>query len=139
MSAETSTQLSDAASRITGKRWTHILIPLLFLYLTNFIDRNNIGFAVIGGMNADLHINNADAGLAGGVFYVGYLILQVPGGILAERFDVKRLIVTLALSWGVLASATGLAQNLTQLLVLRFLLGLVEGAVWPAILVMLAR
>jgi sugar phosphate permease len=139
VSAETSTQLSDAASRITGKRWTHILIPLLFLYLTNFIDRNNIGFAVIGGMNADLHINNADAGLAGGVFYVGYLILQVPGGILAERFDVKRLIVTLALSWGVLASATGLAQNLTQLLVLRFLLGLVEGAVWPAILVMLAR
>ena len=47
--------------------------------------------------------------------------------------------MTLALSWGVLASATGLAQNLTQLLVLRFLLGLVEGAVWPAILVMLAR
>ena len=113
--------------------------PAAVLYLTNFIDRNNIGFAVIGGMNADLHINNADAGLAGGVFYVGYLILQVPGGILAERFDVKRLIVTLALSWGVLASATGLAQNLTQLLVLRFLLGLVEGAVWPAILVMLAR
>src|SRR3979409_977395 len=78
--------------------------PAAVLYLTNFIDRNNIGFAVIGGMNADLHINNADAGLAGGVFYVGYLILQVPGGILAERFDVKRLIVTLALSWGVLAS-----------------------------------
>ncbi|MDT7723761.1 MAG: hypothetical protein QOI21_337 [Actinomycetota bacterium] len=133
------TSFSDAAARITSKRWTRILIPLLFLYLTNFIDRNNIGFAVIGGMNADLHIDNAQAGLAGGVFYLGYLILQIPGGILAERFDVKKLLVTLSISWGVLAACTGLAQNLPELLALRFLLGLAEGAVWPAILVMLAR
>jgi sugar phosphate permease len=139
MSSDVSTSFSDAAARITSKRWTRILIPLLFLYLTNFIDRNNIGFAVIGGMNADLHIDNAAAGLAGGVFYIGYLILQIPGGVLAERFDVNRLIVAVTISWGVLAAATGLAQNLFQLLVLRFLLGLVEGLVWPAILVMLAR
>ncbi|MHA6616524.1 MFS transporter [Pseudonocardia sp. DLS-67] len=130
---------ADAAARITGKRWTRILVPLLFLYLINFIDRNNIGFAVIGGMNEELGIGNAEAGLAGGLFYVGYLVLQIPGGILAERFDVKKLVVTLAIAWGVLATATGLAQNLGQLLVLRFLLGLAEGAVWPAILVMLAR
>jgi sugar phosphate permease len=139
MSSNVSTSFSGAAARITNKRWTRILVPLLFLYLTNFIDRNNIGFAVIGGMNSDLHINNAAAGLAGGVFYIGYLILQIPGGVLAERFDVNRLIVAVTISWGVLAAATGLAQNLFQLLVLRFLLGLVEGLVWPAILVMLAR
>jgi sugar phosphate permease len=130
---------SSTVARITGMRWTRILIPLLFLYLINFIDRNNIGFAVIGGMNADLHIDNAEAGLAGGVFYIGYLLLQIPGGILAERFDVKKLIVGLSIAWGVLAAATGLVQDLPQLLVLRFLLGLAEGAVWPAILVMLAR
>ncbi|MCI2422332.1 MFS transporter [Saccharopolyspora sp. K220] len=139
MSSETMSSLAHAAGRITAKRWTHILVPLLFLYVINFIDRNNIGFAVIGGMNADLHIDNAAAGLAGGVFYIGYLILQIPGGILAERFDVKRLIVGLAIGWGVLAIATGLVQDLIQLLVLRFLLGLIEGAVWPAILVMLSR
>jgi sugar phosphate permease len=138
VSQELSTSSSPAA-RITGMRWTRILIPLLFLYLINFIDRNNIGFAVIGGMNTDLRIDNAEAGLAGGVFYIGYLLLQIPGGILAERFDVKKLIVALSIAWGVLAAATGLAQNLPQLLVLRFLLGLAEGAVWPAILVMLAR
>ena len=138
MPHETSS-LAGAAARITSKRWTRILVPLLFLYMVNFIDRNNIGFAVIGGMNADLGIGNAEAGLAGGLFYLGYLVLQIPGGILAERFDVKRLVVSLALAWGVLAAATGLVQNLTELLVLRFLLGLAEGAVWPAILVMLAR
>jgi sugar phosphate permease len=128
-----------AAAKIVGARWTHILIPLLLLYLINFIDRNNISFAVIGGMNTDLHIGNADAGLAGGVFYIGYLLLQIPSGILAERFNVKNLIVLLGVLWGILAMATGLSQNFTQLLVLRFLLGLVEGCVWTAILVLLSR
>jgi MFS family permease len=90
-------------------------------------------------MNTELHIDNAGAGLAGGMFYLGYLLLQIPGGILAERFDARRLIVALGMGWGVLAMATGLAQNLPQLLVLRFLLGLVEGGVWPAILVLLSR
>jgi sugar phosphate permease len=128
-----------AAARITGKRWTRILLPLLFLYLVNFIDRNNISFAVIGGMNADLHIGNADAGLASGVFYIGYLILQIPSGIMAEKFNVKNLIVSLGISWGILAMANGLAQNLAELLAARFLLGLVEGCVWTAILVLLSR
>lgn len=128
-----------ATVKIGGRRWIHVLVPLLLLYLVNFIDRNNISFAVIGGMNTQLHIGNADAGLAGGVFYIGYLILQIPSGILAERFNVKNLIVLLGVVWGVIAMATGLSQNLTQLLVLRFLLGLVEGSVWTAILVLLSR
>jgi sugar phosphate permease len=137
--SETRSLRQEAASRVTGKRWTRILLPLLFLYLVNFIDRNNIAFAVIGGMNTELHITNAGAGLASGMFYLGYCLLQIPGGILAERFDARRLIVTLAVTWGVLAMATGMAQNLTELLVVRFALGLVEGAVWPVILVLLAR
>ncbi len=69
MPHETSSSLAGAAARITSKRWTRILVPLLFLYMINFIDRNNIGFAVIGGMNEDLGIGNAEAGLAGGLFY----------------------------------------------------------------------
>jgi sugar phosphate permease len=131
--------LAGAAAKLTGKRWTRVLLPLLFLYLVNFIDRNNISFAVIGGMNKDLHIGNAEAGLAAAVFYVGYLVLQIPSGIFAERFNVRNLIVWLGVLWGVLAMATGLSQNLAELLVIRFALGLVEGCVWTAILVLLSR
>ena len=87
LSIETMSSLASSAGRITGKRWTRILIPLSVLYLVNFVDRNNISFAVIGGMNKDLHIGNADAGLASGVFYLGYLLLQIPSGMLAERFN----------------------------------------------------
>jgi sugar phosphate permease len=137
--AQPPSALAAAAVKITGKRWTRVLIPLLFLYLINFIDRNNISFAVIGGMNRDLHIGNADAGLAGGMFYLGYLLLQIPSGILAEKYNVKNLIVWLGVLWGLLAMASGLSQNLAELLMVRFLLGLVEGCVWTAILVLLSR
>jgi MFS family permease len=96
---------------------------LLLLYLVDFIERNNISFAIIGGMNKDLHIGNADAGLASGIFFIGYCILQVPSGIRAERYDVRKFLLVLGSAWGVVAMATGLSQNLAELLAARFLLG----------------
>ncbi|HEY1705118.1 MAG TPA: MFS transporter [Trebonia sp.] len=126
-------------TRIAGKRLTRILVPLLLLYLVDFIDRNNISFAVIGGMNKDLHIGNADAGLASGIFFIGYCILQIPSGILAAKFDIRRFLLILGSAWGVVSVATGLAQNLGELLAARFALGLIEGCVWAAILVLLSR
>ena len=122
-----------------GSRWTRVLGYLLALYIINFIDRNNIGFAVIGGMNKDLHIGPAEAGLSGGIFYLGYILLQIPSGILVERYDAKTLIMLFSVAWGVVAAATGFARNGTELLILRFLLGLIDGGVWTMILVVLAR
>jgi sugar phosphate permease len=127
------------ATRIAGKRFTRVLLPLLLLYLVNFIDRNNISFAIIGGMNTDLHIGNADAGLASGIFFIGYCIMQIPSGILAERRDVRKFLLVLGSAWGLVAMATGFSQNLAELLAARFVLGLIEGCVWAAILVLLSR
>jgi sugar phosphate permease len=124
---------------LANSRWTRVLGYLLALYIINFIDRNNIGFAVIGGMNKDLHIGNAEAGLSGGIFYLGYILLQIPSGILVEKYDAKTLIMLFSVAWGVVAAATGLVQNGTELLILRFLLGLIDGGVWTMILVVLAR
>lgn len=124
---------------LAANRWTRVLGCLLALYVMNFIDRNNIGFAVIGGMTKDLHLGPAAAGLAGGIFYIGYIILQVPSGILVEKFDANRLIMIFSIAWGIVAAATGLVQNVAELLALRFLLGLIDGGVWTMILVVLAR
>jgi sugar phosphate permease len=130
---------STKVTHIAGPRLTRVLLPLLLLYLVDFIDRNNISFAIIGGMNKDLHIGNADAGLASGIFFIGYCILQIPSGILAERYDVRKFLLALGSAWGVVAMVTGLSQNLAELLAARFLLGLIEGCVWAAILVLLSR
>ncbi len=120
-------------------RWARVLAPLLALYIINFIDRNNIGFAVIGGMNTDLHLGPASSGLSGGIFYLGYCVLQIPSGILVEKFDANKLIMLFSVAWGAVALATGFVQNGTELLALRFLLGLIDGGVWTMILVVLAR
>ena len=124
---------------IPSNRWTRVLAYLLALYVINFIDRNNIGFAVIGGMNTDLHLGPAESGLSGGIFYLGYMILQIPSGILVERYDANKLIMLFSIAWGVVAAATGFVQNGSELLALRFLLGLIDGGVWTMILVVLAR
>ena len=124
---------------MSANRWTRVLGYLLALYVINFIDRNNIGFAVIGGMNRDLHMGAAEAGLSGGIFYLGYIILQIPSGILVEKFDANRLIMLFSIAWGIVAAATGFVQNSAELLALRFLLGLIDGGVWTMILVVLAR
>src|SRR5271168_4825542 len=122
-----------------ASRWARVLAPLLALYVINFIDRNNIGFAVIGGMNTDLHLGPAASGLSGGIFYLGYMILQIPSGILVEKFDANKLIMLFSIAWGIVALATGFVQNGNELLALRFLLGLIDGGVWTMILVVLAR
>jgi sugar phosphate permease len=131
--------MSAAARTIPRQRWTRVLLCLLGLYIVNFIDRNNLGFAVIGGMNEDLGIGTAQSGLAGGLFFLGYIVLQVPSGILVEKYDANRLIMLLSIAWGVVAMATGLVRNGAELLVLRFLLGVIDGGVWTMILVVLAR
>ena len=126
-------------STIPRQRWIRVLACLLALYVINFIDRNNIGFAVIGGMDRDLNIGPAESGLAGGLFFLGYIILQVPSGFLVERYDANRLIMLFSVAWGLVAAATGFAQNATELLVLRFALGVIDGGVWTMILVVLTR
>lgn len=115
------------------------VIPVAFLmYTIAFVDRNNIGLA-IPSMSKALHFSPTISGLAFGIFFLGYLILQVPGGHLAERWSAKWFVFVALLVWGVLSSITGLVQNVEQLLLLRFLLGVAEGGVWPATLVLLAH
>lgn len=74
---------------VPKKRWFRILPAVFLMYCINMIDRNNIGFA-FPGMESDLGIGATYAGLAGGIFAIGYLFLQVPGGLWAERWSAKK-------------------------------------------------
>lgn len=123
---------------IPRTRWRRI-IPIAFLmYTIAYMDRINVGFG-FSGMEHSLHISAATAGLAGGIFFFGYLFLQIPGGWIAARFSAKKFVFGALLVWGIFAILTGLVTNTTELLVVRFLLGVAEGGVWPATLILLAR
>jgi MFS family permease len=120
------------------RRWVLLIPAILVIYIIAYIDRVNISFA-ISHLKDELEITSAQAGFAAGIFFIGYLLLQVPGGYLAQRWSAKRLLIILLTLWGLLAAGCGLVQSYEQLLTLRFFLGVVEGAVQPALMVLLTR
>ena len=120
-------------------RW-YRLIPIAFItYSLAYLDRANFGFGAAGGMATDLGITPAMSSLLGSLFFLGYFFFQVPGAIYAEKRSAKKLIFWSLILWGGLAMATGIVSNLSGLIVIRFMLGVVESAVMPAMLLFLSR
>lgn len=105
----------------------------------SYMDRVNIGFAMAGGMNEALGLSLAASGLAAGMFFWGYLVLQLPGGHLAEHGKAKSFIFWTVLGWGGISLLTAFVQNAWQLYLMRFLLGVAESGVYPAVLVILGN
>lgn len=121
------------------QRWFR-LIPIAFItYSLAYLDRANYGFGAAGGLAKDLHITPGTSSLLGSLFFLGYFFFQVPGAHYAEKKSAKKLIFWSLISWGALASCTGLISNIGILLVIRFALGVVESAVMPAMLVFLSH
>jgi sugar phosphate permease len=124
---------------LARKRWLR-LIPIAFItYSLAYLDRANFGFAAAGGMAEDLDITAAMSSLLGSLFFLGYFFFQIPGALYAANKSAKRLIFWSLILWGVLAMATGLVSNVYGLIVIRFMLGVVESAVMPSMLIFLSR
>ena len=124
---------------IARSRW-YRLIPVAFItYSLAYLDRANFGFAAAGEMAGDLHITTATSSLLGSLFFLGYFFFQIPGAHYAANKSVKKLIFWSLILWGALAIATGLVSNITALMSVRFMLGVVESAVMPAMVILLSR
>ncbi|WP_244222605.1 MFS transporter [Cupriavidus lacunae] len=127
------------AAGIPAQRWWRIIPPILMVCIVSYMDRVNIAFAMPGGMSDALGIGASMAGLAGGIFFVGYLFLQIPGGKLAVRGSGRNFIAWSMLAWAVISVLTGLVRNEAELLVLRFALGVAEGGMLPVVLTMVGN
>jgi sugar phosphate permease len=124
---------------IARQRWGR-LIPVAFItYSLAYLDRANFAFAAAGGMAEDLHITAAMSSLLGSLFFLGYFLFQIPGALYAVNKSAKNLIFWSLILWGILATATGLVSNVHILIGIRFMLGVVESAVMPSMLVFLSR
>jgi sugar phosphate permease len=130
---------NEIPQAIAKSRWVR-LIPIAFItYSLAYLDRANYGFGAAGGMAEDLNITAGMSSLLGSLFFLGYFFFQIPGAIYAENRSAKKLIFWSLILWGALATATGLATNVNLLIVIRFMLGVVESAVMPAMLILLSR
>ncbi|CAN5765670.1 MFS transporter [soil metagenome] len=126
-------------NKVAPSRW-YRLIPVAFItYSLAYLDRANFGFAAAGEMAKDLHITAATSSLLGSLFFLGYFFFQIPGAHYAAQKSAKKLIFWSLILWGALAMVTGIVSNITLLIIIRFMLGVVESAVMPAMLILLSR
>ncbi len=116
------------------------LIPIAFItYSLAYLDRANFGFGTAGGMAKDLNITPSMSSLLGSLFFLGYFFFQIPGAHYASNKSTKKLIFWSLILWGALATATGIISDVRILIVIRFMLGVVESAVMPSMLILLSR
>jgi len=113
------------------------LMPFLgLLYVANFLDRVNVGFAALG-MNRDLGLSPEIYGLGAGIFFVGYCLCEVPSNLVLERVGARLWIFRIMLTWGVVSAATAFARGPISFFALRFLLGVCEAGFYPGIMLYL--
>lgn len=115
------------------------LVPFVALmFFINYLDRTAIGFASPNGMNDDLGLSAAQFGFASGVFFIGYILLEVPSNLALHRFGARRWLARIMITWGIVALLFTWVQNFEQLVALRFLLGVAEAGFFPGAILFLS-
>src|SRR5882762_7675125 len=110
---------------------TTVLALLCLMYGITYIDRVNVSTAA-SAFQRDLHLNNTQVGLVFSAFAYPYLVFQIVGGWVSDRFGARRTLIVCGLIWAAATVLTGMAGGLASMLVARVLLGLGEGATFPA-------
>lgn len=127
---------------MSERRWLRIIPVALIMYTISYIDRTNIALALdpkISTMMQDLFMDDRMKGHAAGIFFFGYVLLQIPGGHLAAHWSAKKIIAVFLVLWGICAVGCGMVTTFRQFEIMRFLLGVAESGVFPATLVLLAN
>ncbi|MET8848744.1 MFS transporter [Amycolatopsis sp. NPDC004625] len=122
---------------IPRRRWAYVIPVAVVMYMPAYLDRTNVA-VILPYVGADFPLSAGAKGLASGIFLVGYLVLQIPAAVLAAKWSARKTVLILMIAWAFAAVLCGLVRNETQLHLARLLLGLFEGGVWPAVLVLLA-
>lgn len=118
---------------------TRRLLPLLMLcYLIAYIDRSNISVAALQ-MNADLGLTSGMYGIGAGIFYVTYILFEIPSNVILARVGARRWIARIMISWGVVACGMAFIHSAGQLYTMRLLLGAAEAGFTPGIIYYLSR
>ncbi|WP_153506440.1 MFS transporter [Cumulibacter manganitolerans] len=134
----TTETVEHPALKTAVRKASRRLLPfLMLLYFVNYLDRTNIAFAGPNGMNKELALTATAFGFASGVFFVGYLLLEVPSNMALHRFGARRWIARIMASWGIVAAGMTIVPNAGWLYVLRFLLGVAEAGFFPGIILYL--
>ncbi len=118
-------------------RVVRVLMPLVcVMYLIAYVDRQNVAYAKLQ-MVGDLHLSETAYGLGASLFFIGYLLFELPSNMILRRVGARRWFARIMLSWGVVTLLLAATRNEAMFYVLRFLLGVCEAGLFPGILYLL--
>jgi ACS family tartrate transporter-like MFS transporter len=125
--------------RDTMKRVARRLMPLIIIcYLIAYIDRSNISIAALT-MNADIGLSAAAYGVGAGLFFVTYIIFEIPSNLALHRFGARIWIARIMITWGIIAGCMSLVNGPESFNTVRLLLGAAEAGFTPGIIFYLAQ
>ncbi|KAL3422689.1 MFS transporter [Phlyctema vagabunda] len=110
-----------------------LLPPLTLLYLLSFLDRSNIGNARLEGLIDDLNFTGNEYLFTLTIYFIGYVIFEIPCNIILKRTTPRFWLPTLTLVWGIVATLLGVCQNFAGFVVARFFLGVAESGLFPGV------
>jgi D-galactonate transporter len=108
----------------------------MLCYVIAFLDRINIGYAQLQ-MKQTLTFSDATYGFGAGIFFVGYFLFEVPSNLLLERIGVRKTLLRIMFTWGIVSTAMAFVQTPMQFYIARFLLGVLEAGFFPGIILYL--
>lgn len=130
--------ISDVGRR-ARRRIAFRLLPFVFLmYVVCYVDRVNVSFANLR-MSADLGFSDRVYGLGVGIFFVGYVLFEVPGALIVERWSARKWLARIMITWGLVTILTGFVHTAGQFCAARFLVGVAEASFFPGIIVYLTH
>ncbi|MDM0117858.1 MFS transporter [Variovorax sp. J22R133] len=134
--ASLSASYSPQEEALFSKVSWHLLPLLIVCYIVAFLDRINIGYAQLQ-MKQTLPFTDAAYAFGAGIFFIGYLLFEVPSNLLLEKIGARKTLLRIMFCWGLVASAMMFVQTTLQFYVLRFLLGAFEAGFFPGIILYL--
>lgn len=137
MNSTATTTTQDLVAPRTWRKVGIRIIPLIGLaYVASYIDRANVGY-IAAPMSRDLGLSKGQIGLAAGLFFIGYVLVEVPSNMMLNRFGARKWIARIMLTWGLVTAATAAVNSATTLYVARLLLGFAEAGLAAGILLYL--
>ncbi len=115
------------------------LVPFVALmFFINFLDRTAISFAGPNGLTEDLGLKAAQFGLASGIFFIGYILLEVPSNLALHRYGARKWLARIMVSWGIVSLLFTWVSSVEELYILRVLLGIAEAGFFPGAILFLS-
>jgi ACS family tartrate transporter-like MFS transporter len=121
-----------ASGNLLKRKYIHIILPAFIGSVISYLDRINISYAALT-MNIDLGFSNQVFGMGAGIFFIGYVLFEVPGALIAERWSPRIWIARIMITWGAVSFFMAFITDSTQFYIVRFLLGVAEASFYPVL------